>query len=255
MNITFSELKRQAQKSLLGHYKTPCYAFLLTVLLTLLLTLGLEAVSGGTAAISGETAAISGFRPVQYAIYYLASFFIGILAVLLQCGLCKIHLNIAAGQPVSNKDLFHAFRFNSDRMILASIRFVLVWLFCALPAGIYNIYLVYTGNESTAGKFIYCLLWGAGFIVSLFYFLTFAFVFFLLLENPDMAVHDAFVKSRSLMKGYKWKLFLLTLSFIGWFLLGILSLFAGFIWIMPYIMQTYVNLYKVRTASVMDSSV
>jgi uncharacterized membrane protein len=45
------------------------------------------------------------------------------------------------------------------------------------------------------------------------------------------------------MKGNKWRYFLLALSFLGWILLGILSLGIGFFWIIPYIETTTAAFY------------
>ena len=48
---------------------------------------------------------------------------------------------------------------------------------------------------------------------------------------------------RNLMKGRKLRYFLLQLSFIGWWLLGILTLGLGFLWIIPYMLQTNTQFY------------
>lgn len=61
---------------------------------------------------------------------------------------------------------------------------------------------------------------------------------YILIDNPDMPSLEAIAASTEMMKGYKWKLFLLQLSFIGWFLLCILSLGIGFIWLKPYMMAS-----------------
>lgn len=55
---------------------------------------------------------------------------------------------------------------------------------------------------------------------------------------------EAITKSRQLMVGHKAELFVLDLSFIGWWLLGIISLGIGFIWITPYYRQTKANFYR-----------
>lgn len=57
---------------------------------------------------------------------------------------------------------------------------------------------------------------------------------FILKENPDMRVVDAMRESRMMMRGHKWHLFLLELSFIGWALLCVLTLCIGFLWLVPY---------------------
>lgn len=51
-------------------------------------------------------------------------------------------------------------------------------------------------------------------------------------------------ESRKLMVGHKWQLFVLDLSFIGWFILGGLTLGIGFIWVIPYLQTTRANFYR-----------
>lgn len=45
---------------------------------------------------------------------------------------------------------------------------------------------------------------------------------FILVENPEMTAREAIAESKELMKGNKWRLFCLELSFIGWELLAVL---------------------------------
>ena len=45
---------------------------------------------------------------------------------------------------------------------------------------------------------------------------------------------EAITESRRLMNGKKWKLFCLDFSFIGWYLLGMLCLGIGVLWVEPY---------------------
>lgn len=66
---------------------------------------------------------------------------------------------------------------------------------------------------------------------------------FVIAENPEISVIDALTLSRKMTKGYKWKLFLLELSFIGWFLLGIFTLGILYLWVMPYYEMTFVNAF------------
>lgn len=49
---------------------------------------------------------------------------------------------------------------------------------------------------------------------------------YILAEEPNISCAEAFAKSRQMMKGNKWKLFVLELSFIGWYFL---AAFVGFI--------------------------
>ena len=45
---------------------------------------------------------------------------------------------------------------------------------------------------------------------------------------------DAIRESKRLMRGNKWRLFCLGFSFIGWELLGALTMGIGYFWINPY---------------------
>lgn len=55
-------------------------------------------------------------------------------------------------------------------------------------------------------------------------------------------------KSISMMQGYKWQLFCLDLSFIGWYLLGALCLGIGVIFVTPYHQQARANFYEALRA-------
>lgn len=57
---------------------------------------------------------------------------------------------------------------------------------------------------------------------------------FILTENPEMTAKEAMNVSQKMMKGNKWRLFCLELSFIGWKILGVLSLGIGMLWVTPY---------------------
>ncbi|MBQ8439476.1 MAG: DUF975 family protein [Clostridia bacterium] len=52
---------------------------------------------------------------------------------------------------------------------------------------------------------------------------TYGYCYMILAEYPEMGVIDAFRSSRTMMRGRKWKLFCLDLSFIGWMILTVLA--------------------------------
>lgn len=53
-------------------------------------------------------------------------------------------------------------------------------------------------------------------------------------DRQDLKIRECLSLSRKMMYGYKWKLFLLQLSFIGWVILCIFTLGIGMLWLMPY---------------------
>lgn len=60
---------------------------------------------------------------------------------------------------------------------------------------------------------------------------SYAMTSYILIDNPQLSGNDAITESRKLMNGHKMDLFLLDLSFIGWYILtaltaGLLSLYV-----------------------------
>ena len=74
-------------------------------------------------------------------------------------------------------------------------------------------------------------------------YLMFSQAYFILAENPDKGIIESLRESSELMKGYKWEFFVLQLSFIGWWLLAILTLGIGSLWVSPYQKVTEANFY------------
>lgn len=68
--------------------------------------------------------------------------------------------------------------------------------------------------------------------------------FYILKDNPELGVIDVIKRSIQMMKGHKMEYFCLGLSFIGWIILGILTLGIGFMWIYPYICTANAHFYE-----------
>lgn len=63
---------------------------------------------------------------------------------------------------------------------------------------------------------------------------SYALTPYLLKDHPELKFNAAIEESMRLMSGNKMRLFLLDLSFIGWFLLGLITFGIAFLWITPY---------------------
>jgi uncharacterized membrane protein len=112
-------------------------------------------------------------------------------------------------------------------------------LFAAFDASIYfkiiGVYLL------TA---IYTMLWSLLFLIpGIIKSIAYSQVYFVLKDNPALSPNQAIKQSRQLMNGNKGKYFVLLLSFIGWGFLGVISLFIGFLWIVPYYTATLASFY------------
>lgn len=91
---------------------------------------------------------------------------------------------------------------------------------------------------------IYTFLWTLLLVVpGIIKSLSYAMTPYVLRDNPELSNNAAIERSMAMMNGHKMELFLLYLSFIGWYLLGIITLGIGFLWITPYIETTVANFY------------
>lgn len=64
---------------------------------------------------------------------------------------------------------------------------------------------------------------------------SYSMAFYLMVENPNLRVTDAVRCSINLMRGHKWRLFCLDLSFIGWDILNALTFgILGLLFLNPY---------------------
>lgn len=78
-----------------------------------------------------------------------------------------------------------------------------------------------------------------GMIVSL----MFSQAYYILCEDNDKSIIQCLRESTEMMKGHKWELFVLQLSFLGWMLLALLTLGLAIIWVQPYMQVTFANYY------------
>lgn len=93
-----------------------------------------------------------------------------------------------------------------------------------------------------------CLLIIPGIVKSYSYALT----PFILKDEPELKYNAAIEKSMRMMDGYKMKLFLLDLSFIGWMILSILTLGVGLLFLQPYMNTARAAFYEDLKAELSD---
>ncbi|WP_274361815.1 DUF975 family protein [Paenibacillus thermotolerans] len=72
----------------------------------------------------------------------------------------------------------------------------------------------------------------------------YSMAYFIMIDNPGIGAMEAINQSKLMMKGYKGKLFMLYLSFIGWALLCIVTLGIGYLWLMPYMQASLAAFYE-----------
>ncbi len=72
---------------------------------------------------------------------------------------------------------------------------------------------------------------------------AYSMVPYILADNPNIGYRRAVELSNDMTRGSKFRIFVLELSFLGWILLGLLLIFVGVFFVMPYIHSTKAELY------------
>ena len=138
-----------------------------------------------------------------------------VLGSIVGVGYAKFNLNLVDAENAELNDLFKYFKFWKTTVLANLLRslYIFLWsLLCGIP-GIIATY-------------------------------AYAMVPYIMAENPEMSASEACAKSKEMMKGYKFDLFTLELSFIGWFLLCALTCGIGFIVLRPYIEAAFADFYR-----------
>jgi len=144
---------------------------------------------------------------------------VGIVLVLivsmpLLLGYTRFNLKLAKGEDAKIDDLFSGFSQFGPAIGVALLSFIYIFLWSLL--------LIIPG-----------IIAGYGY----------SMIFYILAEEPDLAIGEILAKSKKMMDGYKMDLFILHLSFIGWALLCVLTLFIGFLWLAPWIQVSTARFY------------
>ena len=91
---------------------------------------------------------------------------------------------------------------------------------------------------------IFFTLWSFLFIIpGIIKYFSYSMTPFILADNPNITSIQAISKSREIMDGHKMDLFLLKLSFIGWYILVACTLGLALIYVAPYYLMAHQNFY------------
>lgn len=93
-------------------------------------------------------------------------------------------------------------------------------------------------------KNLYNLMWYLTIIGGFIKTYEYRMIPYILAENPTIKLKEAFKLSKQMMKGSKWKTFVLDISFLGWDFLSVLTFgILGILYVNPYNAATIAELY------------
>lgn len=93
-------------------------------------------------------------------------------------------------------------------------------------------------------KTVYIVLWYFTIVGGIIKSYSYRMVPYIVAENPNVTAKEAFALSRQMMRGNKWKAFVLDISYWYWYLLSFITLgLSSFLFVNPYTAATNAELY------------
>lgn len=224
-----AQLKAIAREQLKGKYGTVIATIMAYFAISMILSLTTTFFSSNQNNTSGVIMSM------------LMSLIISLLMTVLSLGFTKMFINIAREEEYQTTDLFWGFKNHPDKIIIATVLMFLIAIIPFCPAIIFTVCFIITKN--TFIGILMVIAYIAGIIADMVISFMYAQVPLILADNRDVSAMEALRLSRKMMKGNKLRYFYLKITFIGWVLLGVLSMGIAYLWIIPYITLTEVHFY------------
>lgn len=93
---------------------------------------------------------------------------------------------------------------------------------------------------------LYIFLWSLLFVVpGIIAALRYSMAYYILAENPNLSATEALNLSKEMTRGHLWDIFMLHLSFIGWYLLSAITCGIALFWVAPYVNAAQANAFLI----------
>ena len=218
------EIKAAARTSLSGHYTPIVMAFLTA---EMILWLFGTFLSGPSRTAFGRLTSM------------VLSFVISVILLVIDAGFHYMYLQLARHRQIRITDMFRCFRWQSDTSIKLAFLLSLLNLGASFPFLLLSLLApaLYSGVAMNILLFLLqvCVLA----VINIIYSMS----FFILVDMPDLSPVQIMKKSRNLTRGYRLRLAGLTISMVGYVLLGIISLGIGLLWVCPYVGTILAHFY------------
>lgn len=189
-------------------------------------------------------------------LYFFLSILLSLYSAVMGFGYTSYTLRLARGEQPGYRNLLDGFAV-AGKVILTSILtalFIFAWeLAVLLPLYILlAVALVFESQLLSILLVLALIFGGIPFLVSIVY--RYRLTYYFLLDYPELSPLEAITQSKLSMKGRKWTLFVLDLSFLGWALLVPLTLGILGLWLNPYMMATEANFYDTIARQIQNDS-
>ena len=242
MKTSRKTLKYRARKALLGRYPAAVGMVLIIGIASVLLAVLAEitmmiSVIAAQGAMGAKGLIAAAAVSLFFGILLLAMFYGTLLP-----GIIRFYLNLCLGRKAGVLDMLWGIQYYGGKFFGISLIIGLALGVLALPVFVLSGAGAVTGQWEFPAAFL--LLYGifleaAGIYVSL----TYSLFYLILADEPEKTLTQALRESRQLMKGNRGRLFMLSLSFLGWIAIAWITMGLGFLWLIPYMSCTYCCFY------------
>lgn len=244
-----AELKSLAKEQLLGNYGTfvGSFAVMFAILYAVFLVVyGILCVGiFGTFIISPEDKLTTSLI-ISMIIFFLIIVIVTAIFFVLEVSLFYMALNLSRNEPIAMKDMFYCFKHHPDKVIVIYFLQFLLGLVVSLPTVVFQFVYMFSDTIISEAEYllIYCVLYVITMVFSVVIGLVYGLAYFFYIDNPEMSAIECMRQSRIAMRGNKGRLFYIYISFIGWWLLSILTCGLIFLWLVPYMLTVMANFYQ-----------
>lgn len=98
---------------------------------------------------------------------------------------------------------------------------------------------------TTVLMYLYAALWSLLLLIpGIVKYISYSQTYYVMHDNPGLSYNKAIERSMAMMDGYKMRYFKLLLSFIGWFLLNLITCGISTFWVTPYMQTAFAHFYE-----------
>lgn len=227
--MDYSKLKKQARKNLQGNYGPLVISLLVFAAISIVCTF-----------IGKVTCS----PLLEYALYLIAE-------SLLIMGFVKMIVKVSKKKkPVLDDLISETDSFLKYIVITIIVGLILGILFLIAAIAFKSLISVLAHvNEINFILALVLILFGillVAAVIGVIVYLTVSFsqTLFILHDEKKLSATQVLSKSFDMMYGYVLEYIILTITFIGWMVLGIFTFGILYLWLIPYMMVTYANFYK-----------
>lgn len=238
--MTNPEIRATARAKLAGKWGRAVLACVIVAVIS--------GIAGGVVSFFAETE----LEQVPPAFVLIVNLLVGLIELPLQYGFQTFFLKLVRGQNPPVQRLFDGFQIFWKAVAVQLVQNLLpfLWSLVFFLPGLGLMWLLIYLSPSFLISYsqhpmaYWTILLGVTAVIAVVVSLRYALAVYILHDNPDSGIMQVMRLSDKMMRGRRWKLFLLHLSFIGWAVLCLLTLGIGYLFLVPYIQTSVATFYE-----------